>query len=100
MANLLTPEQARSLLARWAGYAPEALPVEAADLVRECGQLPLALSMIGAMLRGKSPAYWSHLLGVLRRADLAKIRTEFPHLRFPSASIPIVLDPGRLPGRA
>ena len=47
-------------------------------VVRECGQLPLALSMIGAMLRGKPPAYWSHLLGVLRRADLAKIRAEFP----------------------
>ena len=81
LADLLTPEQARALLARWAGYAPEALPAEAGDLVRECGWLPLALSMIGAMLRGKPPAYWGHVLGLLRRAGLAKIRAALPYYR-------------------
>jgi hypothetical protein len=37
------------------------LPPEAAELIRECGHLPLALSMIGAMLRGKPRAYWEHV---------------------------------------
>jgi hypothetical protein len=76
--DLLTPGQARALLAHWAGCSAEALLAEAGDLVRECGRLPLALSMIGAMLRGKPPGYWSHVLALLRRADLAKIRAQFP----------------------
>jgi NB-ARC domain/TIR domain len=48
VTDLVTPEQARALLARWASHPPDALPAEAAELVRECGRLPLALSMIGA----------------------------------------------------
>jgi hypothetical protein len=36
-ANLLTPEQARALLARWAGSAVESLPPEAGELARELG---------------------------------------------------------------
>src|ERR1039458_4834768 len=78
-ADLLTAEQALALLARSAGCAPEALPSESGELVRECGRLPLAVSMIGAMLRGKPRAYWSHVLATLRRADLDKIRAQFPH---------------------
>src|SRR5205823_12646216 len=50
-AELLTLEQSRALLARWAGRRLDHLPAEAGDLIRECGRLPLALSMIGAMLR-------------------------------------------------
>jgi hypothetical protein len=78
LADLLTPGQARALLAHWAGYPPDAVPPEAADLVQECGRLPLVLSMTGAMLRGKPPAYWGHVLGLLRRSDLAKIPAQIP----------------------
>jgi hypothetical protein len=53
IADLLTPEQSRTMLARWAGLTPDTLPNKSADVIRECGQLPLALSMIGAMLRDK-----------------------------------------------
>ena len=84
-ADLLTPEQSRRLLAGWAGRTPEDLPAEAADLIRECGRLPLALSMLGAMLRDKPLAYWSHVLGLLRRADLAKIKAQFPN--YPHADL-------------
>jgi NB-ARC domain len=84
-ADLLTSEQSRSLIAGWAGLAPEDLPAEAADLIRECGRLPLALSMLGAMLRDKPLAYWSHVLGLLRRADLAKIKAQFPN--YPHADL-------------
>ena len=85
MADPLTPDQARALLARWAGYMPNALPAEAADLVQECGRLPLALSMTGAMLRGKPAAYWGHVLGSLRLSDLAKMRAQFPF--YPHANL-------------
>ena len=78
IADLLTVEQSRDLLARWCASTPEDLPPEAADLIRECGRLPLALAMIGAMLRGKPRAYWKHVGNLLRGADLAKIRAQFP----------------------
>jgi WD40 repeat protein len=85
MADPLTPDQARALLARWAGYIPDALPAEAAELVQECGRLPLALSMTGAMLRGKPLGYWGHVLGLLRLSDLAKMRAQFPS--YPHADV-------------
>jgi len=50
----------------------------AGDLIHECGCLPLALGMIGAMLRDKPAAYWEHVRNLLRGADLAKIRAQFP----------------------
>jgi WD40 repeat protein len=78
IADLLTVEQSRDLLARWCASTPEDLPPEAADLIHECGRLPLALAMIGAMLRGKPPVYWKHVGNLLRHADLAKIRAQFP----------------------
>ena len=53
------------------------MPPEAADLIPECGQLPLALSMIGAMLRSKPHAYWSRVLDLLGKADLEKIKAQF-----------------------
>jgi len=82
-AELLTIPQSRALLARWADYKPEvsrrdALPPEADGLASECGRLPLALSMVGAMLRGKPLPYWSHVLTLLKQADLKKIRAQFP----------------------
>jgi WD40 repeat protein len=84
-AELLTVEQSRALLARWAEYAVEALPHESDGLVRECGRLPLALAMVGAMLRGKPLAYWSRVLTLLRNADLEKIRAQFPE--YPHADL-------------
>jgi WD40 repeat protein len=78
IADLLTVGQSRDLLARWCGSKPEDLPPEAGDLIQECGRLPLALGMIGAMLRGKPPAYWKHEGNLLRSADLAKITAQFP----------------------
>ena len=81
-------EQSRALLARWAGYQADDLPAEALDLIRECGRLPLALSMIGAMLRGKPAAYWGHVLRLLRTADLARIRRSSPTTLTPTCCGP------------
>src|SRR5262249_22301369 len=50
--NELKAAQGLQLLASYAGRPAGALPREAPDLVRECGELPLALAMAGAMLRG------------------------------------------------
>src|SRR2546426_65193 len=85
VADLLTEEESRALLARWAGLKVKDLPAEAADVIRECGRLALALSMVGAMLRGKPFAMWAHVLDLLRRADLEKIKAQFPN--YPHADL-------------
>ena len=78
-ADLLSPEKSRELLARYSGVPLPEMPSESKMLIHECGRLPLALAMVGAMLRGKPPAYWQRVLALLQNADLAKIHTQFPH---------------------
>ena len=64
------------MLADWVGQkSPDRLPPEATDVARECGYLPLALAMIGAMIRfmrahgvGRTPSFG------LQRADLEAIK--------------------------
>ena len=77
-ADLLTEEQSCTMLARWSGKQEDELPAESELLIQECGRLPLAISMIGAMLRGKPASYWQRVLDLLRNADLEKIKTQFP----------------------
>jgi hypothetical protein len=78
IADLLSEADARSVLARWSGIAVENQPPEAAALIRECGRLPLAVAMIGAMLGGKPEKYWARVVTLLQEADLEKIRAQFP----------------------
>ena len=78
IADLLTDEQSREVLARWSRTRITHLPPIAAQLIHECGRLPLALSMVGAMLRGKPATYWKTVLEHLRNADLDKIKAQFP----------------------
>ncbi|MBZ5520925.1 MAG: TIR domain-containing protein [Acidobacteriia bacterium] len=77
-AGLLTKEESREVLARWSGTEVLKLPPEATRLVQECDRLPLALAMVGAMLRGKPPLLWKRLCNLLRQADLEKIKADFP----------------------
>ncbi|MBT9310638.1 NB-ARC domain-containing protein [Leptothoe kymatousa] len=79
--NLLSPDQARVLLARWTGCGVTELPTEADKIARECGYLPLALAMAGAML--KKSRRWESVLQRLQRADLDKIRQQFPDYDYP-----------------
>jgi WD40 repeat protein len=82
VAELLNLDQSRAMLARYADLAVDELPSVADDLIDECGHLPLALSMIGAMLRAKQDNYWPRVLALLHAADLAKIKGDFmnyPH---------------------
>lgn len=75
--DLLTEEQSREFLARQCEVKVEALPLEASGLIHECGRLPLALAMIGAMVRGKPLAFWQHVDKLLRNADLGRIKAQF-----------------------
>lgn len=80
--EVLDEESALALLAEWAGQPREALPAEARQVARECGMLPLALSMVGATVRGR-PERWGRALARLQSADLDKIQQQFPHYAYP-----------------
>ncbi|MGI2902100.1 NB-ARC domain-containing protein [Tolypothrix sp. VBCCA 56010] len=83
LLGLLKDEEALTFLALWAKQEKETLPVEAHEVVRECGNLPLALAMIGALVQGK-PDRWGNLLHKLCNADLEKIRHQFPDYPYPN----------------
>jgi WD40 repeat protein len=76
--ELLSEPQSRELLALWAGSAAAPLPPAADDIINECGKLPLAVSMVGALLRGATPAEWADTVDLLRRADLTDIEEQLP----------------------
>jgi WD40 repeat protein len=75
--DVLTPEQARDLFADWTGRKPGELPAEASAIFQECGYLPFAIALCGAMARDGLPL--SHLLMALRAADLAFIERRLPN---------------------
>jgi WD40 repeat protein len=81
--SILSQQQALALLANWANQAVETLTTTAKEVARECGYLPLALSMVGAMMRGKPTNRWQNVLEKLRCADLEKIRQQFPDYPYP-----------------
>ena len=75
--DVLSADQARELLSRWTNQSR--FPVQAEDIIKECGNLPLALAMVGAMLRGKeSEAEWQEVLELLQDAEIDEIRQAFP----------------------
>jgi WD40 repeat protein len=84
-ADLLSLQKSREILARYSGVTFGELPREAELLIEQCGRLPLALAMVGAMLRGKPPVFWQRVLTLLHKADLSKIRTQFPN--YPHADL-------------
>lgn len=65
----MAPAEARALLAACAGCAEDRLPDTADAIVRECGRLPLALAIAGAMLRGADLETWAEVLDALRQAE-------------------------------
>jgi hypothetical protein len=77
-ADLLDVGQSRELLASWANVTVAQLPEVADEIIRECGRLPLALSVVGAMLRGTEAAFWKDTLDLLRNADLSTIKDQHP----------------------
>ncbi|WP_208339402.1 NB-ARC domain-containing protein [Aetokthonos hydrillicola] len=85
--GVLDTQQALVLLADWAKQ-PEIIGSTpqnnvALQIARECGYLPLALAMVGAMMRGKPLNRWQNILEKLRGADLEKIKQQFPDYPYP-----------------
>ncbi len=70
--DLFDELQSLQLLADAIGIDREALPMEANEVVKECGNLPLALDLCGGMAK-KRDGDWSGILERLQNADLDKI---------------------------
>jgi hypothetical protein len=94
--DILNDQQSRQLLATYAGREEGYLPEEAVGILRECHGLPLALAMVGALLRNKSPQFWGDVLDSLRDADLDEIKLKFPNYPYPSLVAAIEISVNRL----
>ncbi len=81
--SVLSFKEALALLAAWSGQEVGDLPETAAQVVRSCGHLPLALAMIGAMVRLQKIT-WRNALLRLEKADLSKLRGSFPDYPYPN----------------
>ena len=71
MVELLTDREAQSVLALAAGVPRDGLPSEAARIIAECGRLPLALALVGGMIR--RGLGWSSVLEQLQQARIDRI---------------------------
>jgi WD40 repeat protein len=85
--DVLPLSESLKMLAQWVGEkSPDKLPVEAAEVAKECGCLPLALAMIGAMIRRSKQSLaiaWQDALDCLRASDLEEIKRSFPGYPYP-----------------
>jgi len=79
--DVLSDDAALKLLADWSDLSVEALPSEASVVADECGNLPFALALCGAMARDGTP--WADLLDALREADLTFMEKQFPNCPYP-----------------
>jgi NB-ARC domain len=94
--NVLPPAQAHLLLADWADQDAATLPEVARRVAGKCGHLPLALAMIGAMVRHR-PGGWADALARLERAELEKLRRGLPDYPYPDLLRAIAVRVDALP---
>jgi len=90
--DVLTDEAARRFLGNWCGVEVASLPSEAVSVAKECGNLPFALALCGAMAKDETP--WSDMLEALQEADLIFIEKQFPNYPYPDMlkSLKVSLD--------
>ena len=75
--GVLTDAAALRFLATWCGKEVDSLPHEAVAVATECGTLPFALALCGAMARDGTS--WPDMLDALKEADLTFIEKKFPN---------------------
>ncbi|MBV9375428.1 MAG: hypothetical protein JO320_10290 [Alphaproteobacteria bacterium] len=74
--GLLEPPAARTFLAQATDVAISALPIEADEIIRLSGRLPLALAAVGALIRRGAYA-WTDAVAALREAELEELDTSW-----------------------
>src|SRR2546426_621934 len=73
---LPTEHECHLLLADWIGTPPEEVRLIAREVVEQCGRLPLALALAGAMAAAGTS--WQDLAAALGAADLGFLKAKFP----------------------
>ena len=76
--DILSPKQSLELLKNKVGVIDENLVDLAEKILKRCGYLPLAISMIGALLKGKNKFWWDDILNRLKNSKLEKIKYKNP----------------------
>lgn len=76
--NLLSETESLTLLTTWADWNKDRPPKEAIEIIHQCSCLPLAISIVGAMLRKAAPEEWGDVLDLLRNADLKRLHERLP----------------------
>jgi KaiC/GvpD/RAD55 family RecA-like ATPase len=89
----LSHAQSLEILAQWTELPVAQLPPQAAEIVRKCGRLPLALAMVGGLvhgglLNGRADA-WTAALYRLNNAQLDYIRFPLEHYPYPELQLAI-----------
>ena len=88
----LSSSAALAHLADWSGFAPDELPTEAQEVATECGYLPFALALNGAMhQKGVS---WADLADALRSTEIDYAEQRFKGYPYPTVlkSIKVSMD--------
>jgi len=75
--GVLSDAAALRFLANWCDEEVGSLPHEAVSVAKECGNLPFALALCGAMERDGTS--WPDMLDALKEADLTFIEKKFPN---------------------
>lgn len=81
--DVMTGDEALTLLSLWSDHAVAQLPAQAREVAIRCGNLPLAIAMIGAMVKNKPSSRWSDVLSLMQHADLESIHQRFPNYPYP-----------------
>ncbi|MCK5015146.1 MAG: TIR domain-containing protein, partial [Candidatus Omnitrophica bacterium] len=75
--GVLSDAAALRFLANWCDKEVGSMPHEAVSVAKECGNLPFALALCGAMERDGTS--WPDMLDALKEADLTFIEKKFPN---------------------
>ncbi|CAA6825841.1 MAG: Unknown protein [uncultured Sulfurovum sp.] len=72
--DILTKEQSFNFLKNKVGVISDDLKGLAEEIIKKCGNLPLAINIIGSILKDRDRAYWEKVLVNLQNANLDKIK--------------------------
>jgi WD40 repeat protein len=75
--GVLSDAAALRFLANWCSKEVDSLPPDAVSVAQECGNLPFALALCGAMARDGTS--WPDMLDAWKGADLTFIEKKFPN---------------------
>ncbi|MBK8909277.1 MAG: hypothetical protein IPM60_15780 [Rhodospirillales bacterium] len=75
--DVLEQEKAWEFLAKSAGLDGKPMPFESIDIARLCGNLPLALAVVGALVRTEHLT-WEEVRDRLEAADIDHLRAKLP----------------------